>query len=51
MRLLGLTGFWGGVHWVALKRGWACLLSPQEKMRALYGYDFLLWRLGTWVWP
>ena len=31
LRLLGQTGFWGGVHLVALKRAWACLLSPKRK--------------------
>lgn len=33
--LLGHTGFWGGVYWVALKTAWACLLSSKSK-KALY---------------
>ena len=28
--LLGHTGFWGGVYWVALKTAWACLLFPPK---------------------
>ena len=29
--LLGQTGFWGGVYWVALKTAWAFLALLQEK--------------------
>ena len=29
--LLGHTGFWGGVYWVALKTAWAFLALLQEK--------------------
>ena len=43
--LLGHTGFWGGVYWVALKTAWACLLSSKSK-KALYSSSSLLCRLG-----
>lgn len=31
VRLLSETGFWAGIHYVALERAWACLRSPKNK--------------------